>query len=527
MSVLYRALWQAPTDQAIETASEEFGVWVGSKHSGIEVPDVGEAEGEGVSVEVRRGDDDAGSIARWILREERDASRWVTTLTCICARDGGEPWFWVDVDNVSHDYLESVTVSAPRLVRSLINRLGRSHRGNQALVGSPVQLRPDDLQGFLTELEDPDRELPVVVFAYDSRVGLDMSNDRADKAAQILAGLCRVYVLGSLGNEEFRRQVGPQLAVWGGAARVYLPGVDPTNPSPYRHKYFLAQTFGHSRRKPGLLIADYLDRLLTRQRPPPEYFRLRPLIDTADFSSFEELWTEFEEVTAERDRLKEQEFASAAERDDLEERIDQFQLESHRFWTAARQTGAEADLVALLTESAEVVDDVRFSLPATCEEAIDLARRELRRIAIPDDALRDLEVIDQSLESRSWVRGIWKGLVALDEYAAVAPDFNGDFWIWCETSGDEWAWPATDKKLSMTESKDVQSNKRLREMRVLPVAKAVDPAGKTLMYAHLKIAQGGGNNIPRVYFHDDTKGETGKVHIGLLGPHYLVKNRSG
>lgn len=46
------------------------------------------------------------------------------------------------------------------------------------------------------------------------------------------------------------------------------------------------------------------------------------------------------------------------------------------------------------------------------------------------------------------------------------------------------------------------------------------------MLAHLKISEGGGNLAPRVYFHDDTSGSTGKVHIGLVGPHYLVPNKS-
>lgn len=46
------------------------------------------------------------------------------------------------------------------------------------------------------------------------------------------------------------------------------------------------------------------------------------------------------------------------------------------------------------------------------------------------------------------------------------------------------------------------------------------------MLAHLKISEGGGSLAPRVYFHDDTGGATGKMHIGLVGPHYLVPNKS-
>lgn len=46
------------------------------------------------------------------------------------------------------------------------------------------------------------------------------------------------------------------------------------------------------------------------------------------------------------------------------------------------------------------------------------------------------------------------------------------------------------------------------------------------MFAHLKVSEGGGQNIPRIYFHDDTKGVTGKVHIGFFGPHRFVPNKS-
>jgi hypothetical protein len=44
------------------------------------------------------------------------------------------------------------------------------------------------------------------------------------------------------------------------------------------------------------------------------------------------------------------------------------------------------------------------------------------------------------------------------------------------------------------------------------------------MVAHLKVAEGGGAQIPRIYFLDDTKGVTGKVHIGFFGPHRFVPN---
>jgi hypothetical protein len=77
----------------------------------------------------------------------------------------------------------------------------------------------------------------------------------------------------------------------------------------------------------------------------------------------------------------------------------------------------------------------------------------------------------------------------------------------------------------MTESETVQNNPKLRDTRIFKVAIEVDGRGRILMLAHLKIAEGGGNLVPRVYFYDDTGGTTRKVHVGFVGPHYLVPNK--
>jgi hypothetical protein len=76
----------------------------------------------------------------------------------------------------------------------------------------------------------------------------------------------------------------------------------------------------------------------------------------------------------------------------------------------------------------------------------------------------------------------------------------------------------------MTESQSVQQSSRLRNQRLLPVAREVCSDAKVVMLAHLKIAEGGGPLAPRVYFHDDTRGPTGRVHIGFIGPHKYMEN---
>lgn len=77
----------------------------------------------------------------------------------------------------------------------------------------------------------------------------------------------------------------------------------------------------------------------------------------------------------------------------------------------------------------------------------------------------------------------------------------------------------------MTESDFVQNTTKLANSRVFDVDERVDASGRITMLAHLKIAEGGGPLAPRVYFHDDTAGATGMVHVGLVGPHSLVPNK--
>ena len=76
----------------------------------------------------------------------------------------------------------------------------------------------------------------------------------------------------------------------------------------------------------------------------------------------------------------------------------------------------------------------------------------------------------------------------------------------------------------MSESESVMNNKAQRSARILPVSVEVDPSGVIEMQAHMKIAEGGGTDIPRIYFYDDTKGKTGKVHVGFFGPHRYMEN---
>ena len=68
------------------------------------------------------------------------------------------------------------------------------------------------------------------------------------------------------------------------------------------------------------------------------------------------------------------------------------------------------------------------------------------------------------------------------------------------------------------ETKQTMANRRFAELRVRPISTEVEPSGRIEMQAHIKL-EPGGSPAPRIHFYDDTRGLTGKVHIGWFGDH--------
>ncbi len=158
----------------------------------------------------------------------------------------------------------------------------------------------------------------------------------------------------------------------------------------------------------------------------------------------------------------------------------------------------------------------------TTAEAVGLARDGLSRVVIPDSAVEHIGDLDAAPEAAAWGRATWRALRALDAYAADAQTSAG-FRDWCERSGSPLAWPPGNKRLAMTESETVRN--ALLPERTFEIDPQVDPSGHIVMLAHCKIG-GGGTLVPRIYFHDDTKGRTGRVHVGFIGPHREMPNAS-
>lgn len=149
------------------------------------------------------------------------------------------------------------------------------------------------------------------------------------------------------------------------------------------------------------------------------------------------------------------------------------------------------------------------------------AVRSLDHVAIPAPVIDGAAHLDQydPAHQHRWAERTWEALYSLDRYAAEARvptgGFNGSFFTFCNLSPRSLVSP---RNVKLTESKNLRANARLMQMRYFPVDPVVDEDGKALMEAHIAL-QKIGNPAPRLYFLDDARGSSGKIHIGYVGKH--------
>ncbi|GAA1636943.1 hypothetical protein [Actinoplanes couchii] len=156
--------------------------------------------------------------------------------------------------------------------------------------------------------------------------------------------------------------------------------------------------------------------------------------------------------------------------------------------------------------------------PGQVVEVLELAVAHLSFLAIGPtaDAAAGLDVHP---EAERWALKVWRALTALNAYAAAraAGTWKNSFLAWCqEPPSGGIAVPAT--WVALNESETTGTVPKLREARTFP-----GPGGRVYMPAHIKIQQGG-SPCPRIHFHDDSGGTTGRIHIGYVGDHLPTAN---
>lgn len=115
--------------------------------------------------------------------------------------------------------------SVPAVVSDLIKSPGLFDYGTSLTNSPEFAISPEEVLRLIDLIKSSNRTRPVVVFS-DSP-GIDVFAD-ARIAAERLAGLAHVFVIGNSGSRTLTEQFGREFSVWGGAVRTYHPSFDPS-----------------------------------------------------------------------------------------------------------------------------------------------------------------------------------------------------------------------------------------------------------------------------------------------------------
>lgn len=521
MALLYRAIWSDQRPDLVDSGPGTFRAWLDSKALRIAVPHEGVVGTGTEEVAVARVDDGGLHALRMRLVEERQAGsgeqRWSTTAHWMS--DGANGWIWVDLEWVSDEpFAHQPEVAAPNLVAMLLEADGAQLNGVH-LGPKPLRVARSEVQDLVSWIHDRDRRAPVVVFSTDVGIGPEAYSRRVREVARRLAGCVDVRMLTSDSEPGFDSAMRPSsMSVFGGAARVYLPGIDPSDPVPWRHRYVRTQMLTDRPRIAAGRIAHLVLPRMVAQRPPEIYrTRVKQLLD----QTLGDEQTDWKAMALELDQVVTE---LQADNEELREEKDLAHMEALESERAAadalHKLEALRSRLRVIGEVPEALEQQVAEAPivSSCADALNLAE-QLENIMVHPDSPRDIDRMDQSPDAELWGQRLWTHLQSLDAYAT---EKGAGFKTWCENSGHPLA--ISPKFIAMTESETVCNNPRLRDRRLLPIDSRVNPSGKIEMLAHIKSVQGGGMQIPRIYFHDDTKGATGKVHVGFVGPHDLMPN---
>ncbi|WP_420624905.1 hypothetical protein [Candidatus Poriferisodalis sp.] len=563
--VVYRAMWNDDRPGLHELAARSFRNWATWIHPQLGGGDFEPAEqhppegaderngsagsgsgnADAVRVNLRRETAAHGGVSETLLELEQEAPESQSIVVLRVLTNGREGWVWVDVQMPTDQPAASSASGVHELVCALLDDAeaggGRPRLGGERIGTRPIAVEPTRQQvvPLAERLTGSSREVPYVVIAHDYLDGPGPTMARARTTARQLAGLARVYVLPAQTINPFQVVMGADLGVQPGEARLYLPGEH----EPHRHRTLAAEMVRSDPTETGRWFGRLLQSTLVAKEPPELYRRsqqllgerrelLEPSPDTDAAERVEALETEVEAVWKTLYQTREERSASRAECDELAQQILDMQEELELAQLRAEELqetliDKEHKMVEVLVRAGEagVALDIdasgkKYPQVTSVRQALKLARANLLKVEIPPEAEARVVELDNAIEARSWARSVFDGLLALEAYAHSGVGF-GDFREWCKSSKHPRAWYANSKKLAMRESEEVMRRSELSRLRDMPVSLRVRNSGRITMEAHLKLSNG--SLAPRLYFYDDTGSNTGKVHVGYIGPHLPTK----
>ncbi len=516
---VYRAVWVDNSLNLIDVLFDEVIEWLGSRGSPMPIrKDSVVVEGFRTAT-WSRFENNLGRAEQFNLIEEHKGN-WVTSLTALWTPDANVMWADVRTELPMN---QVGVVKAPRVVRNLLLAGGEPQIGPDGIEVQPREVDDQNsLDALLNGLTEEERVIPYLVLRAGSSTERRLSLQRATRASETLAGLAQVFVIDEKSVRYLNGVLPEALRLEETGSRLFMPN-SVAQPYDQSLTYFVPSSdLGDDQKELGRLM---LRRIGSTSQWPPvpvSWALLKRECDGVRNQLLEDAKSRGESIDTgaiERPHLPED---ADGEVQRLRERIEHLQSEVVTAVIAAEEEAERAEhfinlLVGKLTTDAGVdhASLKKNSINATIAEA----RSCLARVVIPESAPRSIDVLDSSEVSGVWARDLSYLFASMERYANAVSSarFRGDFFAWCQNGGEY-----SSNKIAMNESVSTMHDAALRAKRTFAVSTDVDVTGFKMMVAHAKIQMRGNGHIPRVYFHDDTRGATGKIHIGFIGPHFLV-----
>ncbi|MGH7099086.1 MAG: hypothetical protein ACREE4_15705, partial [Stellaceae bacterium] len=235
-------------EQAATQARREVLIWAENRTGGRLPPAAWDHEGfehfaGGRNCSAVRIVDDYGDV--WAIRADdpdKNVPQRVWTVEAIVGhRPKGRPLFSLRLLVSSPEPGLRIEPAVPGLALQVATACGL-YRSNEELTAEPWIVESDsDAEQLIDTLVDSERQLPIFVLTVpEFAAGPTAPLLDAGSLARAMLGLAKVVVLPARSTWALTDRFGRRLSVFGGAARVYLPGFT-EDANPYGgHELFLA-----------------------------------------------------------------------------------------------------------------------------------------------------------------------------------------------------------------------------------------------------------------------------------------------
>lgn len=514
MAHVYRAVWVDNYLNVEMAAPECFAAWLRGRNTPVPITeDSVENVGERSVTMARLVEGNSSGVQIQIVESlGPERGRWTTTLNAMTV--DSDRVVWVDVQAEASGVWQR-SIRAPRVVREMLLAGGQPRAGDDILEAQPREI--DDsvvLERLVSTLSSEDRVVPYLVIAGGHGHDHHSAMQRATRASEILAGVAKVFLVDAVHVDKFNAFMPWPLEVTPMGARLFLPGSLGEPENVLLTAEFDDDEVAEDQMSLGLQVAARLGISSLWPEVPEEWIRFKRHLD--------------EKRRRVQRRYQPMETSTAADPTDdvnlLRQQVSDLQtqlLDANILVEEAQHSAISYQdrLVGMLLSDMTAPSFVRPTLSGTIEEI----RRVAKWVVIPDSAPQEISSLDTHASAGAWANDLARLCASMERYAhhKATNGYAGNYRNWCTQFGDY-----SDEKIALNESKSTRRDGDLVAARTFAVDTDVDPSGRMVMLDHAKIQSKGSSFIPRVFFHDDTGGSTKKMHIGFIGPHYLVPTSS-